>query len=387
MRSLKTSFSTIEAITHFDGPLLDGERKKRSPVSNKEEVTFLSYGFLRRDDFYPLDIANIIAKYLIHHRLIMTFKQSSEFLAIADRIHSYDEANQRRTVLFTPNIKQLPFIKDIPQTVGIGTTETDNNGTDNDDTYHINFDFKMLHHDCDVRNGAWYSNKGYFIQCGIITIPKTDANNLLVNKKKEKESTCNTFINKFAAIDADTLINYTGKVELGYIATKLIPKADIQADYTFLAIYSQGKYQHASIGHNTTPSKKRLRNNDYNEGLSIDERYVLETNDSLTVSITRKKVQSIKNEETDGNHDTGDHDNDENDDDGDSCNYSYNYKYSLSYMKNCDKSKIFLEKESPSEKIPFVMDLDCEKNDYFIGMTSVACSCDTRGFEYEVNVC
>ena len=225
----------------------------------------------------------------------------------------------------------------------------------------------MLHHDCDVRNDGWYSNKGYFIQCGIITIPKTE---------KENTSNCDTFIDKFSAIDADTLIKYTGKAELGYIVTRLIPKAGIEANYTFLAVFSRARYRHASIGYNDNPTEKAFGNTDYYYDNHMDDRYVLDTNDSITVSITRKKTANMDNIENEGKRT-----------DDDKGQQKHKYMYTVSYMKNCDKSQIFLDKESVSDNIPYVMELDCEKNDYLIGMTSVACSCNTRGFEYQVNVC
>ena len=367
MKSIK-SLSTIEAITHFDGPKFNGERKKRCYVSNIKEATLVSYGYLRKDDFYPLDIANIVAKYLTHYRLIMTFKQSVELVGMKKDFSRYDEANQRRTVLFTPDITQLPFIQDINRfdTAAI------------DKSYHINFDFKMLHHDCDVRNGAWYSNNGYFIQCGVIKIPKIQTKTKSKTKTSDYESNYNPVINKFGAIDAKQVVQFGGGVEFGKLVKQLVPKANIEAEYVFLAVYDSGTSQSASIGHNSEYNFKMMYSN-HNGGRNNppqDTRYVLKTNDSITVSITRKNVSESKKQT--------------NVDDDKNVNDNCKYNYSISWMKNCDKNNIFLDQDvdkGAPKNVPLVMQLDCEKNDYFIAMTSVACACDTQGFEFELNIC
>ena len=97
MKSFKV-FPIIEALTHLGGPQFNGEHMNRCSVSNVEEVTFIAHGYLRRINFYPLDVGNIIAKYLIHHRLTINFKQSAQFLDTKIKGVNYDEGSQRCNV-------------------------------------------------------------------------------------------------------------------------------------------------------------------------------------------------------------------------------------------------------------------------------------------------
>ena len=187
-----------------------------------------------------------------------------------------------------------------------------------------------------------------------------------------------TFVNKFISMDENVL-------ELKYPVTlfSMSTKFETQTDYLFLSKFDQGEYKHrfASFGINQRYKAKELYSGENTFWGKNGQRYVLKTNDSITLSITRK----IQRKTVDHDHDDIESQSEqkeikhkekekENQD-------NYNYKYEICWMKDCDIKQVY-----EYDKKPHVLQLDCQTNDYFVVFTSAPCTCKKKGFVCQVDI-
>ena len=387
----------LEAVTHEYGPKLNGIYKKREFICNIRQTKLLTTGYLRKNDFYPLDIAKIIAKFMNDGgRFIMNFKREP-----ADIIDGKDhkEGNTRSLVLFTPNIKQLPFV---------AKKIINNNKSDDtfSDSCYFDFDLKMTKHVC--RDG-YYNTDGYYIQAAIVRIPKQLDYNEIVNnfsriaddfdettrvefhslkkllqsqleqrlleQKKQTQTKESDDKDEDNENDKDkdkdndkdkdrdknsSNVNAEKEKEMQDDKMKLYSK--IESIILTCTLYSKGKWIYAALGKDETQrAETYLWQQSKNKISSNLERYILQTNDSITMSIERSCRCK---------------------DDGEKSSVTLKtkadtqYLYSLYWLKNGDDDQVLNS-----------MELDCDNYHYLLGMASSRCYCpNTDGFEWEVIV-
>ena len=326
-----------------------------TPISGKgitvvNATLKLCYGFMRANGIeYPNDLAAIVLKFLDKDKIFVKFKNVES-----------DKHDSWSTVLFKPDIETIMKELQMQTQLLLEQQISEGKTTDKKKEKHgqlTRLAVRMTENEC---NDEWYNNEGYFIQYGIISIPKSDdmikENNEMnvdviesrrnISYKSSKDNNDNNDSDKKEA--EDYLLKLIGK-NCGL--DDIIRKTEFIIDETLSTKYLHCLHFCKNNNNRYTCSFGKDNFMKYVEIYKDDSKFALKKGDWIDICI--KETRHRK-------------------------------KY-LCFLKN---NKLLIgEKVNQSEFKNGYIKLDFENNFYYFGLSSIQCNCpNTKGFEFKVSL-